>query len=51
VLFDTGRFCRHLERAYERMHERAQRGLAPEGFAVAAIEGAGLEVADEVVGR
>ncbi len=25
-LFDTSRFCRHLEQAYIRMHERAQRG-------------------------
>ncbi len=33
-LFATERFCRHLEAAYVTMWERAQRGEAPESFAV-----------------
>ena len=33
-LFDTPRFCRHLESAYVTMHERAVRGEKPVGFAV-----------------
>lgn len=33
-LFDSTRFTRHLENAYRTMHERRQRGLPPEGFAV-----------------
>jgi len=32
--FDTERFCRHLEDAVAMMHDRAQRGLPPEAFAV-----------------
>ncbi len=32
--FDTDRFCRHLEAAYEEMWERHERGAAPAGFAV-----------------
>ena len=32
--FDTDRFCRHLERAYETMRERCQRGEPPASFAV-----------------
>jgi protein O-GlcNAc transferase len=35
-LFDTRRFCRHLEAAYTRMWETWQRGEAPESFAVEA---------------
>ena len=34
--FDTERFCRHLEDAVATMHDRAQRGLPPEAFAVPA---------------
>ena len=34
-LFDTRRFTRHLERAFEHMAERHAQGLAPEGFDVA----------------
>lgn len=34
ALFDTRRFCRHLEAAYRSMHERAVRGEKPEGFSV-----------------
>jgi len=34
ALFDAARFTRHLEAAYATMHERRQRGLRPEGFAV-----------------
>lgn len=34
-LFDTGRFCRHLEAAYLGMWERQQRGDAPMTFKVA----------------
>jgi predicted O-linked N-acetylglucosamine transferase (SPINDLY family) len=33
-LFDTERFTRHLEAAYETMHGRAVRGELPAGFAV-----------------
>jgi protein O-GlcNAc transferase len=35
-LFDTARFCRHLERAYQQMYERHQRGEPPGHFAVSA---------------
>jgi protein O-GlcNAc transferase len=34
-LFDTDRFCRHVESAYETMWRRHQRGEPPAGFAVA----------------
>lgn len=34
-LFNTGRFCRHIEAAYQEMWDRHQRGLPPEGFSVA----------------
>jgi predicted O-linked N-acetylglucosamine transferase (SPINDLY family) len=34
ALFDTVRFTRNLERAFLAMHERAVRGLPPEGFDV-----------------
>ena len=34
-LFDTARFTRHLESAYETMHERAVRGQSPTAFAIA----------------
>jgi predicted O-linked N-acetylglucosamine transferase (SPINDLY family) len=33
-LFDTVRYTRHLEAAFIAMHERYQRGLAPESFRV-----------------
>ncbi len=33
-LFDTGRYCRHLEAAYQIMWERFLRGEAPDGFGV-----------------
>jgi len=33
-LFDTGRFCRHIESAYTTMWETWQRGEAPRSFAV-----------------
>jgi protein O-GlcNAc transferase len=35
-LFDTDRFCRHIESAYETMWERYQRGEPPASFTVAA---------------
>ncbi|MDB5452010.1 MAG: tetratricopeptide repeat protein, partial [Caulobacteraceae bacterium] len=35
-LFDTARFTRHLEAAFETMQARAQAGLAPEAFCVPA---------------
>ncbi|HJV52261.1 MAG TPA: tetratricopeptide repeat protein, partial [Noviherbaspirillum sp.] len=35
-LFDTGRFCRHLEAAYLHMWERHRRGEVPAAFAVPA---------------
>ena len=36
-LFDTKRFCRHLEQAYVTMWERTQRVEKPTGFAVPEI--------------
>jgi protein O-GlcNAc transferase len=36
-LFDTERFTRHIELAYQTMHERHQRRLPPESFAVPLI--------------
>jgi predicted O-linked N-acetylglucosamine transferase (SPINDLY family) len=33
-LFDTARFTRNLERAYEMMWDRSQRGLPPDVFAI-----------------
>ncbi len=35
-LFDTGRFCRHLESAYSAMWRRYTEGLPPESFEVSA---------------
>jgi protein O-GlcNAc transferase len=40
-LFDSIRFARHLESAYETMWHRHQRGEPPEGFDVEAISGPG----------
>jgi protein O-GlcNAc transferase len=37
ALFDTQRYCRHLESAYLTMHQRAVRGEQPAGFDVIAI--------------
>ena len=37
-LFDTDRFCRHIEAAYTTMWERQQKGEPPESFAVEPIE-------------
>jgi protein O-GlcNAc transferase len=36
-LFDTQRFCRHLEAAFHEMWERAERGQAPASFAVPSL--------------
>jgi predicted O-linked N-acetylglucosamine transferase (SPINDLY family) len=36
-LFDTARFTRHLERAFEMMAARARSGLEPEHFDVPAL--------------
>jgi hypothetical protein len=36
-LFDTPRFARNLERAYETMIERARNGLPPEHIQVPAL--------------
>lgn len=36
-LFNTARFCRHLEAAYREMNARAVRGDAPSGFRVAPL--------------
>jgi predicted O-linked N-acetylglucosamine transferase (SPINDLY family) len=36
-LFDTERFTRHLEAAYQTMYERAQRGEPPASFTVEAL--------------
>ena len=38
-LFDTERFCRHLEAAYFTMHERAMQGLPPAAFTVSQSSG------------
>jgi len=38
-LFDTPRFCRHLEAAYATMWQRQRRGDAPAGFAVPEMAG------------
>jgi protein O-GlcNAc transferase len=40
-LFDSARFCRHLESAYTAMHARFAAGKAPEHFAVQALPRAG----------
>jgi predicted O-linked N-acetylglucosamine transferase (SPINDLY family) len=37
ALFNTARFCRHLEAAYVQMHERALRGEKPAAFSVTPI--------------
>ncbi len=37
-LFDTARFCRGIEAAYDEMHARARRGEAPAGFSVPSPE-------------
>lgn len=37
-LFNTARFCRHIEAAYITMWERYQRGESPESFAVPPLE-------------
>jgi predicted O-linked N-acetylglucosamine transferase (SPINDLY family) len=37
-LFDSARFCRHIEYAYALMHERAQRGEAAQGFTVPRLQ-------------
>jgi len=39
-LFDTARLTRHMERAYERMHERVRQGLGAQAFEVEAKNGA-----------
>jgi protein O-GlcNAc transferase len=36
-LFDTGRFCRHIEAAYIAMWERHLRGEPPAHFSVSAL--------------
>jgi protein O-GlcNAc transferase len=38
-LFDTDRFCRHIESAYETMWRRSQQGEPPTGFSVTPIGG------------
>jgi predicted O-linked N-acetylglucosamine transferase (SPINDLY family) len=37
-LFDTDRFCRHIESAYRTMHERQLAGAPPQSFDVAATD-------------
>jgi predicted O-linked N-acetylglucosamine transferase (SPINDLY family) len=37
-LFDTARLTRHMESAYEQMHERARQGLGAQAFEVQAEE-------------
>ena len=37
-LFDTGRFCRHIEAAYITMWRRHQRGELPESFSIDPID-------------
>jgi protein O-GlcNAc transferase len=41
-LFDTERFCRHLESAYEMAHARHQRGELPGSFRVPLLGGAAV---------
>jgi protein O-GlcNAc transferase len=41
-LFDTERFCRHLESAYEMVHARHQRGESPGSFRVPLLGGAAV---------
>ncbi len=41
ALFDTRRFCRHLEAAYEQMWRRANRGEPPATFSVPAFQHSG----------
>ena len=36
--FDKALLTRHMERAYERMHERARQGLGAQAFEVQAAE-------------
>jgi predicted O-linked N-acetylglucosamine transferase (SPINDLY family) len=36
-LFDTARFTRHIEAAYQTMWEMSQRGEGPRGFSVAPV--------------
>ncbi len=36
-LFDTARFCRHIEAAYQQMWERDRRGEDPQGFTVTSV--------------
>jgi predicted O-linked N-acetylglucosamine transferase (SPINDLY family) len=38
-LFDTARLTRHMESAYEQMHQGVQQGLGPDGFEVSASYG------------
>ena len=38
-LFDSARFCRHIEAAYLEMWETHRRGEAPRGFAVRDVAG------------
>lgn len=38
ALFDSDRYRRHLESAYEEMHRRAEQGIAPSAIAVQAFE-------------
>lgn len=40
-LFNTGRFCRHLEAAYGQMWASHQRGEAPTTFNISPLDGAG----------
>ena len=40
-LFDTARFTRHLERAYETMLENARQGRGPQSFSVEPVDVAG----------
>ena len=43
ALFDTARFTRHLEAAYEQMWRMHEQGLAPRHFSVAPLSGAETE--------
>jgi protein O-GlcNAc transferase len=40
-LFDTGRFCHHLEAAYDILWQRYEGGMAPDSFAVPRLAPAG----------
>jgi predicted O-linked N-acetylglucosamine transferase (SPINDLY family) len=49
-LFDTGRFCRHLEMAYVRMHELARMGEAPRHLVIDSVPSDRAPIAQSING-